>query len=642
MGNLEYPAFLDPEIAVFVFPTVLLSSLFFILAACNGYPDRVRHPIEDQHRPLFLQRHQGFFRTFEKGQPKFDRKTASQDTLQADTDPSRLHVYAQVFRTAPAKVWKSVMLSAMYSLGMSWGIVNGVHYDKVELSSVFRSLEASTTSIKALLPFTACLIALYVHLRLSRFSQVVNSVGEVAGALEEIAMVVGSSISSHRRDENISKVLWTLYRHLTLVHVLIYMQISVRFEHQSFGDLLQAGYITGEEQAAMKACIDPTGLVTFWVGHILIELNKSEVFETPVMTHLMRSVTDLRLATSNLMQEVHRLAPITFSQIIQFAVDMVCILCTPVLLHKFLSGRSYPTDIYFQAVAHNSTTSTTTTTSTSTTTTMTGVAAITMMFDNSRASIYMMPILGSMFITMIFQGSLQVVRDTEDPFATGMDRLNPDVVLDLTEKRCLAFLRRDSRVVRRKIHHCLDCLLPQSAVLEEHDDDDDDDAHADIDIDQDAGLPMRRKSYAARRSTEIDPAMVASLAEGEEPELSHDDRPSLPTAVVLSEVSMEKLKNGAQQDAKDLHRGVAIKLKQLEEELLHKIEEEDPYLVAVMELVPKLQEDSLANAQLREQVVKTVAGLGAKQDRVLENPTSLRKQRTIGRMSTRASMRVAD
>merc|ERR1712072_696675 len=107
-------------------------------------------------------------------------------------------------------------------------------------------------------------------------------------------------------------------------------------------------------------------------------------------------------------------------------------------------------------------------------------------------------------------------------------------------------------------------------------------------------------------------------------------RQRLPTAVVLTPDTLSNLTDGAHQDARDLHRGVHEKLQKLELDLLQKLEEDDPYLVAVNHLLPKLQQESLSNAHLREQVVKAVAGLTQKQNEVLENPTPLRK----GRLTT--------
>jgi len=514
-------------------------------------------------------------------------------------------------------------LSGCFSLGLAWSTVNGVHYEKVELSSVFRSMEACKILLEALLPLTSVLLALYVCLRLTRFSKVVTEVNAVAGALEEIAMVVGCSVKERAEDDEVVKAFWMIYRHLNLVHVLIYFEISLRFEHQGLADLEKTGFISEDEKSSLDMSVDPPGLVTFWIGHLIVELHNAQVFDAHLIDALMRSISDLRSATSNLMQEVKRTAPISFVQLIQITIDAICLLSSPVLLHKFLSGRSYPME--HVPVFGTSTLTSTTTTTTTTTTTETGVAAWAMMFQHNRISIYMMPFVGSMIVTLLYQGTFQVVKDTEDPFATGMDRLNPDFVLDTTEKKIGAFLRKTSPNAKQIHFPNLASFYEKRRAAEQAAAGSADEAGGDyyeVDIDgEGASLPGRPR-----------PEEPEEVEEGESaapPPIAPEGRQLLPTAVVFSGVTVDKLTDGAHQDARDLHRGVHDKLEKLEFDLLQKLEEDDPYLVAVNDLLPKLQQDSLANSHLREQVVKAVAGMTRVEEEVLHNPNPLRRSRSI-------------
>merc|ERR1711959_270402 len=101
---------------------------------------------------------------------------------------------------------------------------------------------------------------------------------------------------------------------------------------------------------------------------------------------------------SSLMQEAIRMAPMTFAQLTQMTADAVCLLSIPVLIHEFLSGKEYWAVPYVFVGASSSSSTSTTTTTTTSTTTKTGVAAMAMMFEQSRVSIYMTPVLGAMFV----------------------------------------------------------------------------------------------------------------------------------------------------------------------------------------------------------------------------------------------------
>jgi len=411
---------------------------------------------------------------------------------------------------------------------------------------------------------------------------------------------------------------------LNLVHVLVYMQTSKRFEHHSLVDLQAVGFISEPERRSLQHHADPPGLATFWIGHFIVELHEAGVFDANLMTNLMRSVSDLRSATSSLVQEVQRKAPLSFAQLIQLSVDATCILTSPAILHKFLVGRSYPLDYVF--VGGTSTMTSTTTTTSTTSTTQTGVAAMAMMFEHSRLSFYMMPMIGSAVVTMLYQSGLQVVKETEDPFSVGMDRMNPDIVLDRTEKRIASYLRKDSSIARTLQ---FPGLKPPKPKRRHHDDDDED---------VDPGLfgltgPDGQPTLPISTAKTVSASPLQLPLDEEDLDESPIGRQRLPTAVVLSGVTLDNLTDGAHQDARDLHRGVNDKLHKLEKDLLHVLEEDDPYLVALTQLLPKLHQDSLSNCELREQVVKAVAGIGKAGDERFENPTPSR----LNRMQTRST-----
>lgn len=623
MGKMEIPDVIDPEIGYMLFPLLLFVLLLLVLAVCDGWPEGDRTPVDDHLRPLFLSRHQGTFESFRRGPDTINRKTASSDTMQGDFASHRAHIYGQLLRTAPSKIWKTVALSMAFTLGTAWALVNGVHYDYVELSSVFRSFEACGMLMDAMLPLTSTVLAFFLGLRLFRFQQVVSHVSEVSGALEDIALAVGCSVKDYQEDEDVKVAMWILYRHLNLVHILIYMQISRRFEHHDLNDLMYIGFISEAEVNALENSIDPPGLATFWIGHFMMDLHNAEVLDVNLLSEMVAALSNLRTATSSLVQEVARLSPITFVQIIQFAIDLTCLLTTPVLLHKFLLGRSYSEPYVF--VPGTSTMTSTTTTTSTTTSTVSGVAAMSMMFTQSRISVYMMPVLGTFLVVLLYQGAFQTVKDTEDPFGIGMDRLNPDIILDKTEKRIAAYLRKLSGNIPKVDFSCLNKPAPKedSEVDETEVRDVPPTGGADGEPTSDASKPAHPPLRQRSDSNSSGSACATTDAA-----VKPGGRPSLPTSVILCPSTIDKLMAGAHEDAIDLHRGVHDKLTRLETGVLLKLEEDDPYLVAVTELLAKLQQESLANAQLREEVISAVAGMSRIESVVLENPSSLRRNRS--------------
>merc|ERR1712031_76845 len=104
-------------------------------------------------------------------------------------------------------------------------------------------------------------------------------VGQLSGALEEIALIVGCSTRDHGGERSVITAVWTLYRHLNLLHVLTYMEISRRFEHITEQDICTANFINEYERKALDKCLDQTGLATLWISNLLYELQSAQVFD---------------------------------------------------------------------------------------------------------------------------------------------------------------------------------------------------------------------------------------------------------------------------------------------------------------------------------------------------------------------------
>merc|ERR1719316_329660 len=82
---------------------------------------------------------------------------------------------------------------------------------------VFANMGACAMVHKVILPLASFSLALYINQRLSWFFQVMNLAWAVQGRLHDIALIVGGAMPQ-RDDLEVCEVLWTLYRHLNLVH----------------------------------------------------------------------------------------------------------------------------------------------------------------------------------------------------------------------------------------------------------------------------------------------------------------------------------------------------------------------------------------------------------------------------------------
>lgn len=662
MGDLRHPEFIDPELSWFLMPMALLVLLLFFLALCDGWPDVTEHPVDDNLRPHFLHRRNGDLDSFLEGPPKAYLKAYQRRVkLQEAYLPNRMHLYANLLRTAPARIWKVVFLSGSLSMGMTWSILNGLYFNHVELATVFRILEVASHMLALTLPLCSCLLGFHVHLKMRRFNHIVNQVGQVSGDLEEIALMVGCSTRDRGVEKSVIAALWTLYRHLNLVHILTYMQISRRFEHITVNDIFRSSFINEKEMKSLKACMDLPGLATLWISHVLMELQVAEVFDAKLIRVLTRTVSHLRGSTTSLIQEVKRKPPVALVLIVQLNLDASCMLTPFALLHTFLAGTSNYEQRDFPGRGSANTTANTTNTITET-----GALFETanhMMFGgDSRWSIYLMPLFGSMLFALLYQGTYQIVKDTADPFGVGMDSLNPDSVLNETERRISLYLRKDSET-SKSLHTDMVSLSEvdahQKAIKESkqtwwrgsvvtkgeeaqarlkgasghkvratvaglrglrdlmqkdqagQNEEESEDNDALFDLPQD-------DLFADFQGASDENSRIASSELGDDDaELPPDGREALPTSVVFSMATLDTLAEGAHQDAKDLHKGVQEKLLKVEDELLQRLEEDDPYLVAVTKLIPQLQQDAEANAGLRTQVVNSVARLQAEENQVL-------------------------
>jgi hypothetical protein len=366
------------------------------------------------------------------------------EDFQEHYEANRVFVYTPYFRTSAKKVWKIVVLAGLCSFAIAWGVVNGVYFNIIDLDTCFRNMEACVVLLDVALPFASVSLALYIWFRLWRFAEILSQCSLVQCAIEEVALLVGYSMSRNLEDDKQVEIkdeaFFLLSKYLNLVHQLIFLKISKRFERYTMGDMVTAQLISKADRNSLSEFRynDTTGLAVMWIGHLITQLMKHEILEQTFVGEITRSLAEMRRCSSRLMEEGKRLPPLSYLQLVQIAADVTCILSPLVILYKLLLG---PNDLHALGGQRLSEADKETASHIDQT-------ANDMMYRYSRGSVYMIPAFGTMLVTLIYQSILQLARDIEDPFnGIGADNLNADRLLQITEMRIATYLTKASQKV---------------------------------------------------------------------------------------------------------------------------------------------------------------------------------------------------
>jgi hypothetical protein len=285
-----------------------------------------------------------------------------------------------------------------------------------------------------------------------------------------------------------------------------------------------------------------------------------------------------------------------------------------------------------------------------------------MMFRFSRASIYLYPALGTMFVTLIYQSLVQLARDIEEPFGgLGPDNLIADTLLQATEMRIGAFLTKTMKPLEKvklttvfegEVEEVVLKFIPGRHGFEVDGKtgqlwhvypgtqawnqgvraswkiirvNDNDFTHLSLnkciqgsdaysitfikkafeerafglgDFDADLLSMPDRDEVASMTSS------VAALLQPRE-----DGRPNLPTAVVLSGETLSQMASGADQDAHYLQHSVHDRLELYNLAKTQKKQDELFWVTSVEQMLPKLDKVSETNARLREEIAMLSGGV---------------------------------
>jgi hypothetical protein len=575
------PEMLDPELAFLFLPLIVLVVLLCLLWVCGGWPEKMRRPLERNKRPRFLGKVQRSFAAFRNSNHLARSIEREMEPMQEVYHWSRMWVYTHLLHTAPFHVVAEVFLSGTWAFAMSWGIMNGVHFDYVAMSTVLRNLEGINALMDILLPSSACILAFYIFFKLLRFHEIMNNVTALQVALEKIAMLVGTTLTKSFDNEDVSEALHTLSRHLNLVHHMVYLPLSVRFENYSLTDLVIAGVLLDDERDCLKYAPDRLGRVVLWITYTLTRLCSNSFVDPKCTTQVMGCIPELRTTSYFVFEELRRVAPLTFTQLAQVAADAVCMMTPAVILLRLLTGRndwevfgSFMQDKTQEAIAKDA-----------------AQNASDMMYKYHRGTLYSVPVIGSMWVCLCYQSTLKVIDMLQQPFGLGPDHLNPDQLMHITENKISAHLTRTADADWRLR---LDGIYPAPKVVEPEDADDDDLVYGLADLNPEV------LTVAGRAADDVW-SVTSTAMEKQAPR--EDGRPNLPTAIVFSDETMKHFNKGTVDDTHYLREGVLTRLQHVQR-VQHQKEEDAVYWIqAVEEILPKLQRATHANALLRERLV---------------------------------------
>lgn len=548
--------------------------------------------------------------------------------LQRTHDYKRSSTYMHIFHATPSKIWKTVFSIGLLSLTMAWIVTNGLHDDWFRLEvTLFLHLEVAVKAYAVLMPLACCLLALHVHHQLARFSSLIDHIWQMQDSLEEIALVVGSTLGHQRHFGEVSDALCSLHRYLNLVHVLAYYQVSSHFRFE-LDDVKRADVITQEEFVHLRTAVDGLGMALAWTSQIVTQLLDTKVMDASLAGLALGLVRRLRRATSALMQEVRRLPPLSLAQLLQLLVDVACLFTPPVLFFDFLAGPTHDAYVTAQSqldgrrtggdgvrelfISGGGAAGAISSISSLTANPELASAAYSdaeVLLRKSRVHFYVWPMVASMLIATFLQATVAIVNDLDDPFGLGLDHLDPDHALCASELRIGDRLLQDPSdklVSELRLAAGADFFSPVQPASEPsgmaavaqllategpideparppplpppEDDPEDDEARSDA---------SSSEASAPRRPPR--PNITGPL-------------PRLPTSVSFDDQTMQRMEEVGERHMQELRKR-ALDVMAVATAVSGQITEEDRVTQAAMDLLVQLKAASLENASLRELLV---------------------------------------
>jgi hypothetical protein len=390
----------------------------------QGGPKEQEQPSEDvnhyrtRSEQTFIDAHDIFRDSSVNSEIVFPDPPASLQFQQEFTTSKRWDFYKQLGHGALVRCWRFVCICGVLSIACMWMIRNcyainhsigqgNLLTDFFECEAVYDNFRATKECQSVLLPLASFLLALYINMKLGWFNGVLGMAWAFQSKLANIALKTGSCLAHYDPSDpqylNVIKMKYRIYRYLNVVHFLLYSRLVQKYHKIGDQALKDTGLLEPNELALFQKIpstkagqAQRRNLVLIWLGNEFRKLAKEGKVAQDILPYFLTYVVELREGDA-LLKEVNRHYPISFAQLMQLMVDLL-MLMTPAALAYLLRS------------------------------------------DRDGWGVYIWPFLGSMCLSLFYQGGMKLICSMEKPFGSDLDNVRSDWLLMSSESAIFGFL----------------------------------------------------------------------------------------------------------------------------------------------------------------------------------------------------------
>mmetsp|Transcript_125671 Transcript_125671/g.235060 ORF Transcript_125671/g.235060 Transcript_125671/m.235060 type:complete len:872 (+) Transcript_125671:23-2638(+) len=370
------------------------------------------HPRRRQPACLqFLQSHERSFDKFTAGSMQ-EAPPKPRSGFQAAYQADRMHLYGQIFHSVLFQGHLMIVFVGTVALALAWLTRNaeavsdrvrgnlGTERRRIPKESIIVGLECVARAQQIILPLASVLISTYVIYRIWRLHRAMDTAWKVQGSIHDIAILLGALLAPYRAEPGVREVLWTVHRHINLIHFFSYSNAcrDVSWVSERLEMVSESGLLIGDEPDNLCAEVDARIYSVFsWLLASVDRLVEVQLISQAYAPVVIEALGELQEATHNLAEEGRAASrPILATlHMVRILGDTVTLLTPPALVHLF---RSDTTGVYFWSMA------------------------------------------GSMIVAVFYQGAVSLTKVLEHPFADEYDGLSASWALMTTERKVFACL----------------------------------------------------------------------------------------------------------------------------------------------------------------------------------------------------------
>lgn len=232
--------------------------------------------------------------------------------------------------------WVSTSSLALLGATLSW--FTGAAAESYSHATIIADLEVFSTVHGSLLLLFVCLFALRVSSWLSQRSATQQRVRSFQGCLEDVALLVGSTVGPNRQSPEVYEALHTVHRYLTVLHIIAYDRLQS--SGRPTGEIdARHKLLLQKEIEAMERAPKEDGAVLLWITHLLSQLATADVINPGLARELLNTVVSLAGFSSRLGADFEVRAPVSHELLIQLLADSCCLLTPLAIVFSMVSDR---------------------------------------------------------------------------------------------------------------------------------------------------------------------------------------------------------------------------------------------------------------------------------------------------------------